>query len=50
MDATPGELGRSKENPKNPFEIGKVDTFDVQSPDDLGALKKIRLSHDGKVL
>eukprot|EP00854_Cymbomonas_tetramitiformis_P007566 gene7566-9011_t len=41
-------LGKSTENPSNPFENGKTDTFEVISPTDVGELTAVRVSHDGK--
>eukprot|EP00959_Pyramimonas_sp_CCMP1952_P190009 3975071-Pyramimonas_sp.AAC.1 len=45
----PGGLGPSKEHPKNPFERGQVDTVEVQSPNDLGDVAKVRGGCDNRV-
>jgi len=44
----PKALGKSQENPGNPFESGKMDSFIVESEMDLGEILKVRIVHDGK--
>lgn len=45
-----GEAGPLRlDNPKNNFEAGDTDVFNIKAPD-VGDLKKLRLYHDNKGL